>query len=217
MQLPTLEEETALWAAGFGQVAGIDEAGRGAWAGPVVAAAVVLPASTTVASALAGVADSKQVSPAQRAALFPVIHAHASGVGVGVAPSSHIDVVGIAAATREAMRIAIAHLPVAPDFLLIDYVRLAAVPLPQRSLIKGDARALSIAAASIVAKVIRDRLMVDLARSHPNYGFARNKGYGTADHRQALWQWGPCSEHRFSFQPVEKCLAAIWSVESSSA
>lgn len=202
LQQPTLDEELALWAAGYQVVAGLDEAGRGAWAGPVVAAAVVLPADPCVGDRLRGVADSKQLSPAQRAALAPLISAWAVGVGVGMAPAERIDAVGILAATREAMAAALVNLPVTPQFLLLDYVRLSSMPLPQRAFIKGDSRVLSIAAASIIAKVTRDRLLDELAQTYPDYGFDRHKGYGTAEHQAALARHGPCPAHRLSFRPV---------------
>jgi ribonuclease HII len=202
MQQPTIDQEQALWAAGYARVAGLDEAGRGAWAGPVVAAAVVLPADPSIAPALQGVADSKQLAPAQREALYPLILRLARAVGLGIIPSSQIDALGIAAATRLAMSTALAQISPAPDYLLIDYVRLAQVPMPQLALARGDATVLSIAAASVLAKVTRDRLMADLAAEYPGYGFQRHKGYGTREHQHALRQLGPCVQHRGSFQPV---------------
>lgn len=201
-QQPTLAEELALWQAGYGCVAGIDEAGRGAWAGPVVAAAVILPADPSVAGRLAGVADSKQLSPSQRERLCRVIQQQAAAWAVGAAAAQQIDAQGIAAATRSAMQAAVASLPQPPDFLLIDYVRLPGLATPQRSLPRGDSTVLSIAAASILAKVHRDRWMAELAERCGGYGFERHKGYGTAQHQQALRRWGPCPEHRLSFQPV---------------
>lgn len=202
MQLPTLDEELALWAAGYHVVAGLDEAGRGAWAGPVVAAAVALPTDPTIGSLLSGVADSKQLPPAQRARLYATIVARAAGVAVGVESAARIDVIGILPATHEAMAAALAGLSASPDFLLLDYVRLPSVPLPQRAFVRGDSRVLSIAAASIIAKVTRDRLMVELAQRYPAYGFDRHKGYGTAEHQAALARCGPCPEHRLSFRPI---------------
>ena len=200
--LPTLDEEQALWAGGCHSVAGLDEAGRGAWAGPVVAAAVVLPTDPDVARRLAGVADSKQLTARQRDTLFEVVRAEAAGSGVGIVSSSDIDTLGIAEATRLAMQAAVQDLAVAPDFLLIDYIRLPALSIRQHSLPKGDSLVLSIAAASIVAKVTRDRLMAELAHDFPGYGLERHKGYGTADHRAALLSKGPCPIHRRSFRPV---------------
>lgn len=202
-RFPTLDEEQRLWAAGHCLVAGLDEAGRGAWAGPLVAAAVILPAGAgDLLARLAGVRDSKQLSPGRREVLLPAIQASAVAVGVGVVPVADIDGLGIVAATRQAMGRAIAALSVAPDCLLIDYLALPGVPLPQRCLVKGDARVLSIAAASIVAKVSRDRLMAALDGCWPGYGLARNKGYGTAQHQAALAALGPSGIHRRSFAPV---------------
>lgn len=197
-----LEQERALWAAGYRWLAGLDEAGRGAWAGPVVAAAVVLPERDDIESLLRGVRDSKILTPRQREALVPVIHQTALSVGVGMASARFIDRRGIVPATRQAMAMAVRNLSLQPHHLLIDALRLPDVPLPQRALIKGDAYVLSIAAASIVAKVFRDRLMVSLGTCHRGYGFAAHKGYGTAAHRAALQQLGPCPEHRMSFAPL---------------
>ena len=197
-----LEQERELWAAGYRWLAGLDEAGRGAWAGPVVAAAVVLPERDDIVSLLRGVRDSKILSPRQREALVPVIHQTALAVGVGMASARFIDRRGIVPATRQAMAMAVHNLSLQPHHLLIDALRLPDVPLPQRALIKGDAYVLSIAAASIVAKVFRDRLMVSLGTCYRGYGFAAHKGYGTAAHRAALQQLGPCPEHRMSFAPL---------------
>lgn len=198
-----LEQERELWAAGYRWLAGLDEAGRGAWAGPVVAAAVVLPSEwDDTDSVLHGVRDSKALTPHQREALFPLIHETALGVGVGMASSRFIDRWGIVPATRQAMAMAVRNLPLKPHHLLIDALKLPDVQLPQRDLIKGDAHVLSIAAASIVAKVFRDRLMVALGGYYCGYGFAAHKGYGTAAHRAALQRLGPCPEHRLSFAPL---------------
>lgn len=200
---PTLDEEQALWSVGYGRVAGVDEAGRGAWAGPVVAAAVVLPPDAGIAGRLVGVADSKQLTARQRECLLAVVLAEAAGSGVGIVSATEIDAFGIAEANRLAMKLAIEALDTPPDYLLIDYLRLKSLSTPQHSLPKGDSRVLSIAAASIVAKVTRDRLMVELAREHPGYGFERHKGYGTVDHRASLMRLGPCPIHRRSFEPVK--------------
>ena len=201
--LPTLDQERALWTGGYGWVAGVDEAGRGAWAGPVVAAAVVLPPDRDIAGRLAGVADSKQLTARQRERLVAIVLAEAADSGVGIVPATEIDAHGIAEANRQAMVLAIEALNTPPDYLLIDYVRLPSLSTPQHSLPKGDSRVLSIAAASIVAKVTRDRLMAALASEHPGYGFERHKGYGTADHRASLMRLGPCPIHRASFEPVK--------------
>ena len=202
---PDLSEELALVAAGHTHIAGIDEAGRGAWAGPVYAAAVVLPLERPDLPALLdGVRDSKQLSPARREALLPIIEDVAVGVGVGWAEPAEIDEVGIAAATRQAMAMAVAGLNGQVSALLIDYVRLPDLDLPQRALPKADARCLSVASASIVAKVTRDRLMVELGDEYPGYGFDRHKGYGTRQHREALARLGPAPAHRRSWRPIKE-------------
>jgi ribonuclease HII len=198
-----LEQERELWAAGYQRLAGLDEVGRGAWAGPVVAAAVVLPAERSdIDSALCGVRDSKALTPRQREALLPLIYRMAAGVGVGLASSRFIDRWGIVPATRLAMAMAVRNLRLVPDYLLIDALKLPDLRLPQRALIQGDAYVLSIAAASIVAKVFRDRVMVALDGCYCDYGFAAHKGYGTPAHRAALQRLGPCPEHRMSFAPL---------------
>jgi len=184
-------------------VAGLDEAGRGAWAGPVVAAAVVLPPDRPdLLRQLATVRDSKRLSPARREVLLDVICKLALAWGVGLASAEEIDQMGIVPATRTAMLRALAQISPPADALLIDYLSLPHIPLPQRSLPKGDAQVLSIAAASIVAKVSRDRMMIALDDEFPGYGFARHKGYGTAAHREALARLGPSRIHRLSFAPL---------------
>jgi ribonuclease HII len=203
MMLPDLSEERALFAAGYHRIAGIDEAGRGAWAGPVCAAAVVLPLDRpNLAELLGGVRDSKLLSPARREALLPIIEEVAVAVGVGWADPAEIDEMGIAPATRQAMARALSGLNGQVSALLIDYVRLPESDLHQRALPKADTRCLSVAAASIVAKVTRDRLMAKLDEDLPGYGFAKHKGYGTRQHRQALAQLGPSSAHRMSWRPL---------------
>jgi len=203
--LPSLAYETPCWAAGYRRVAGLDEAGRGAWAGPVVAAAVVLPpGDRALMDRLRGVCDSKQLTPKQREALLGVILECAVAVGVGAVPPGEIDRRGIVPATCRAMALALEAISPPADYLLIDYLRLAEVPLPQYSLPKGDALVLSIAAASIVAKVSRDRMMVELEEWLPGYGFAQHKGYGTAQHQAALAALGPSSAHRLSFEPLQR-------------
>jgi len=203
---PGLDQERALLEQGYRLIAGIDEAGRGAWAGPVYAAAVILPLDRPdLSQVLRGVADSKQLSPQRREALLQVIYAVALSVGVGTAAAAEIDALGIVPATRLAMKRAIDVLSPAPQALLLDYVQLLEIDLPQRSLPKADQRCLSVAAASIVAKVSRDRWMVELHSQHPGYGFARHKGYGTADHRSALARLGPSPVHRLSWTPLRPC------------
>ena len=200
---PTLEVEQGLWKEGYRFVAGIDEAGRGAWAGPVVAAAVILPpGDAELAEHLAGVRDSKLLSARQRETLLESVLRCAVAWGVGMIPPAEIDQVGIVVATQRAMAQALQALSPKAEYLLIDHLRLPEVELPQTSLPHGDGRILSIAAASILAKVSRDRIMIDLEARFPGYGFARHKGYGTQQHRQALSRLGPCISHRFSFQPL---------------
>lgn len=195
---PTTEFEAPLWTQGRSYVAGLDEAGRGAWAGPVVAAAVML----NPARVPDGLNDSKQLSPARREQLFNAIEATAYGVGVGVVGAAVIDRINILEATRRAMIEAVAALPRTPDFLLLDALALPTVAVPQRAVVHGDARSVSIAAASIIAKVTRDRLMNALDAQYPAYGFARHKGYGTAYHRAMLERFGHCPIHRITFQGV---------------
>jgi len=204
--VPNASEELALLADGYGRVAGLDEAGRGCLAGPVVAAAVILPHSAySLQGSMAEVRDSKMLLPSVRESLFEEIRCQAVGVGVGVVSHHYIDEYGIVPATKLAMLAAICNLPVLPDYLLIDYLSLPSVVVPQKPIVHGDAICLSIAAASIVAKVIRDHLMVEQDVCYPGYGFARNKGYGTPSHLDSLRQLGPCAIHRRTFAPVN-CL-----------
>lgn len=203
---PGLDYERTLQAQGLVPIAGLDEAGRGAWAGPVVAAAVILPLERSdLHVALRGVRDSKLCTPHQRERLYDVVMEVAVAVGVGEASAREIEAHGIVAATRLAMQRAVAALGVAPQALLIDghTMHLPAVPLPQQPLAKGEWRSMSIAAASIIAKVTRDRLLREAEQVYPEYGFALHKGYGTALHRQALERLGPCDLHRRNFAPVQ--------------
>ncbi len=204
MIIPDLSFEFSLWQTGISRVAGLDEAGRGAWAGPVAAAAVILSPASDLVTRLKGVRDSKQMTRAQRDRWSEVIQAVALAWGVGFASAQEIDTLGILPATRLAMQRALAQLDIAPEHLLLDAVRLPAVALPQTALIKGDCRVLSIAAASVLAKTARDRWMEKLEVEFPGYSFARHKGYGTAIHRLALESLGPCGQHRTSFKPVKK-------------
>lgn len=199
-------EERAAWESGYRCVAGIDEAGRGALAGPVVAACVILPRE----SAPTGLDDSKALSPRQRDRLYEQIVHLARGYGVGIVDSERIDQINILRATHEAMRQALAALTpgLFPDLVLIDGLPVTPFPLDQIALIQGDTRSASIAAASIVAKVTRDRLMRAYDTEFPGYGFAGHKGYGAPTHLRALQQMGPCSIHRRSFRPVSESLAA---------
>lgn len=202
---PTLDEEKQLVEIGLLPAAGLDEAGRGCWAGPLVAAAVVLPVKDLLVrpELLAGVDDSKRLSAHRREALAGRIYEVALGVGIGLVSPALVDALGIVRATGLAMRRALARLPLTPRFLLVDGRTAFDLPFPHRLLIRGDASSLSIAAASIVAKVYRDRLMEAWAERYPFYGFEKHKGYGTALHRRALERWGPCPLHRQSFSPVQ--------------
>lgn len=190
--------ERDAWRAGLSRVAGVDEAGRGPLAGPVVAAAVILHPARPIQ----GLQDSKLLTPSRRAELFGEILESAVAVGVGEVEPETIDRINILEATRRAMREAIDKLPVVPQLVLTDAVRVVSLPCPQRNLIRGDRRSASIAAASIVAKVTRDRLMAEYDRQFPEYGFARHKGYSTPEHRAALAKHGPCPLHRRTFHGV---------------
>jgi len=198
---PTFIEEKRLGEQGYRLIAGIDEVGRGPLAGPVVAAAVILPLDL-VAPWLPLVRDSKELTPKRRASLFPLIEAAAVAIGVGFTGPEVIDNQGIVRATKIAMRSAVEQLAQAPDFLLIDFVALPEIALSQRSITKGDSHCLSIACASIIAKVTRDGIMVALDEEYPGYGFARNKGYATREHLLSLRQLGACPIHRKRFAPV---------------
>lgn len=186
-----------------GPVAGIDEAGRGPWAGPVVAAAVILDPDCVPN----GIADSKTLSEARREVLASEIAASAR-VGVGIADVERIDRDNILNATLWAMAQALAALDTLPAIALIDGNRAPKLPCAARTVVKGDAISLSIAAASIIAKVTRDRIMRELAGAFPHYGFERHKGYGTEDHRVAIAQHGVCIHHRRSFEPIRLALSA---------
>jgi ribonuclease HII len=206
---PTLVEEMALFEQGYCFVAGLDEAGRGCLAGPVVAAAVILPLTPlneketdTITARLVGVNDSKQLTHATRERLYDVIMQCATSVGIGIGSVEVIDERNILQATKHAMRLALKQLSPSPHALLLDALLLPDISLPQRSIIKGDARCLSIAAASILAKVTRDRLMLQLHTQYPQYGFDQHKGYGTPAHLAALHHHGATPHHRRSFAPV---------------
>jgi ribonuclease HII len=190
--------EAQAWRAGLTLVAGIDEAGRGPLAGPVVAAAVILTPDRRVRK----LCDSKLLTAERREELFDAIAARAAAVGVGVVDHETIDRVNILQATRLAMLQAFRGLAVAPELVITDFVALPDLPCPQRNLVDGDARCASVAAASIVAKVTRDRLMLEADKQFPEYGFARHKGYATADHLAALDRHGPCPLHRRTFSGV---------------
>jgi ribonuclease HII len=199
---PAFDEEHAMLARGHRSVAGVDEAGRGAWAGPVTAAAVVFEPSASTLRALAGVNDSKKLSAQQREVLRERIVTTASAWAVGMSSSAEIDALGIVPATRLAMTRAIFGLRIAPESLLIDAVKLPAVALTQKSFPFADSISLSVAAASILAKTARDDVMRDLHIQESGYGFDEHKGYGTALHRRMLAALGASPHHRFSFRPL---------------
>lgn len=190
-------------ASGGASVAGVDEAGRGPWAGPVVAAAVILDRNGLSRDLAFGLDDSKKVPAARRQRLFNALQSSAR-IGVGRAEVADIDSMNILAATLLAMSRAVAALGAVPDLALIDGNQIPRLSCPARAVIGGDGLSLSIAAASIIAKVTRDRLMADLALAHPGYGWERNKGYGTAEHRAALETLGVTPHHRRSFRPIRK-------------
>jgi ribonuclease HII len=199
---PTLKREKTLWKKGVTLIAGIDEAGRGAWAGPVAAAAVILPDDPLVIRSLTGVRDSKLMTSLQRSLWALQIKQIARCWGIGFASNREIDSLGILPATRLAMLRAVNRLPMFPQHLLIDAVILKEINISQTSLIKGDSLVLSIAAASVLAKTSRDAIMCDLDRQYPFYGFSSHKGYGTLLHCHALNDHGPCPMHRVTFKPI---------------
>lgn len=201
IQVPTFDEEEKLIARGYRLIAGIDEVGRGPLAGPVVAAAIIIPLEERP-SWLSRVRDSKQLTPSQRESIFDRIIESRVAYGLGVVSHEVIDKRGIAPATRLAMCYAIEQLSISPDYLLIDFMRLPAIRIPQKSVVDGDSLCLSIAAASIVAKVTRDHMMMELDGQYPGYGLAQHKGYGTPEHLEALQKLGPCPIHRKTFTPV---------------
>ena len=192
--------ERSFWNSGLTHLAGIDEAGRGPLAGPVVAAAVVFPKEVWIE----GVDDSKKLTPNRREELFEIIQKHATSVGVGIVSHEIIDRVNIYQATMQAMSEAVGRLTVLPQHLLIDGPRYHKKDIPYTAIIGGDAKCFSIAAASIVAKVCRDRIMMAFHKEYPQYGFASHKGYGTPGHLDALRRFGPCDIHRRSFSMPSK-------------
>jgi ribonuclease HII len=205
---PDLTEEAALHQGGFRHVAGVDEAGRGAWAGPLVAGAVILPAPGSLpVDFLAGVRDSKLCSPALRERLFQDVVEASLAVGVGSVTADEIDMIGLTAANELAMVRAVRSLAQAPDFLLVDCFTLRSVDTPQRGIVQGDRRCLSIAAASIIAKVYRDAWLAGLAQPHPAYGFERHRGYGVLDHRKAIGDYGVTPIHRLSYAPLRAIMS----------
>jgi len=199
-----LDLEIRLADCGLGLVAGVDEAGRGPLAGPVVAAAVILD----LRHAPEGIDDSKKLSEGARVRLFDAITRAAVAVGVGVVSAEVVDRANIVGATLEAMKAAVRSLGIVPDCVVVDGNNLPDLQVPTIALVQGDARCLSVAAASIVAKVTRDRIMREMDELYPRYAFARNKGYGTRDHLAALRRYGPSKIHRFSFAPVSALIGA---------
>ncbi len=201
MIVPNLEIEQPLWQAGYRAIAGLDEAGRGALAGPVAVGVVLLPpAAASLLRTLNGVRDSKQLTPPQRERWAKRIRQVAMDWAVGFASAGEIDRWGIVAAVRLAALRALSALRYPPDYLLTDFqLHLSSLDLPQTSLVDGDALSLTIAAASILAKTARDAYMIEMARLYPGYGFAQHKGYATQQHRQALQRLGPSPLHRRSF------------------
>ena len=198
--LDTLSFEKVAWNNGYFYVAGIDEAGRGPLAGPVIAAAVILPVGLTII----GVDDSKKLSPDKREKLFGIIMAQALAVGVGIMTPADIDRINILQATRRAMLAAVLNLSQPPDYLLIDGISTIDCMIPQKTIKKGDSLSLSIAAASIIAKVTRDRIMIEMDVKYPGYGLAGHKGYGSAAHMDAIKRLGPSPIHRLTFGGVKE-------------
>jgi len=188
---------------GFRALAGVDEAGRGPWAGPVVASAVILPCNVS----LQGLDDSKKLSPKKREEIFEQINRSALAVGVGIVDHEKVDTLNILQATLMAMRQALNSLKIKPDLVLVDgNIRVPGVEYEQRSIVDGDQKSAAIAAASVIAKVTRDRIMLEFAKEFPQYGFENHKGYGTKEHQEALASFGPCRIHRKSFEPIAKLL-----------
>ena len=205
------EHEQAAWARGHRRIAGVDEAGRGPLAGPVVAAAAILDPSLWPGDGpLAEVNDSKKLSPHRREVLFDQLQ-HEDGVAfaIGISTVGEIDRLNILRATHRAMARAVEALAQPPDFLLVDGRPVPGLPVPSEALVQGDGRSRSIAAASILAKVTRDAMMLELDRKYPAYGFSAHKGYGTRAHRDALQRYGPCPAHRRSFAPVRQLVLSL--------
>jgi len=198
---PNLLFELSLWKEGINLVAGIDEAGRGTLAGPVTAAAVILPSQNEIQMSLSEVQDSKQLNALEREKQRILIESTSEDWGVGFSSNTEIDQFGIIFATRLAIQRALNKLRLKPQHLLIDYLALPNNPIPQTRLVKGDARSLSIAAASILAKTHRDKWMISVDEDFPEYNFKDNKGYGTAFHRNQIKIHGPSSLHRMTFKP----------------
>jgi len=206
-QPPNLDEEDKLKSQGYELIAGIDEVGRGALAGPVVAGAVILPHPASLPW-FGLVRDSKKLNSRKRESLFDLINKEAVAVGIGIVPSQVIDSINILKATKLAMMQAVEKLSKQPNFLLIDRLSLSQCPIPQRGITRGDESCLSIACASIIAKVTRDRIMEEFDQIYPGYGFAQHKGYGTQKHMSCLRKLGPSPIHRLYFAPVRDIITS---------
>lgn len=216
--IPNWKNELELHARGYKLIAGVDEAGRGAWAGPLVAGAVIFRHPDEVTSsltaqdlleALSCLKDSKMLSALMREKLLPAIQSLALATGVGIVSPGLVDVIGVGPANRLAMARAVRDLGVWPDFLLLDAFRVPSMPLPQRPIVKGDATCMSIAAASIVAKVARDHIMCGHESDYPGYSFAQHKGYGTRMHVNALSTLGVSPLHRRSYAPIKAIMLGL--------
>jgi ribonuclease HII len=199
---PTDYFERMYYGQGYQRIAGVDEVGRGPLAGPVVAAAVILPKDGIGQKLF----DSKKISSKKRENLYDLILSETLGVGIGMIGQEEIDLLNIFQATLKAMALAVKNLPIRPDFILIDGPQGLRLPIPQKPIRKGDQLSNSIAAASIVAKVTRDRMMVEWHREYPQYNFAKHKGYGTKEHRRAIEKFGICELHRKTFRGVKEYL-----------
>jgi ribonuclease HII len=213
--LPNLDHENELKSQGYELIAGIDEVGRGALAGPVVAGAVILPHSASL-TWFELVRDSKELDYKKRETLFDCIMKEALAVGIGIVPPQVIDSVNILKATKLAMMQAVEKLSRQPQFLIIDRVTLSQCPIPQRGITRGDKLCLSIACASIIAKVTRDRIMEEFGQTYPGYGFAQHKGYGTKDHIFCLQKLGPSPIHRLYFAPLRNLITSRGSTAPAS-
>lgn len=201
-EIDTLWFEKVARSQGYQSIAGIDEAGRGPLAGPVVAAAVILPSEFN----LPGLTDSKRLTARQREALYPMIRSQAVAVGIGLASAGEVDRINVLQSTLKCMQQAVSRLNCEADYLLVDGISRIPSTLPQETLKKGDSRSLSISAASIVAKVVRDRIMRAYDKHYPEYGFAGHKGYGSAEHMKAIAHYGPSPLHRKTFRGVKEHL-----------
>ena len=205
--MPDFSLENSVYGQGFSLVAGVDEVGRGPLAGPVFAAAVIFPPDLTGRETwLEALDDSKRLSPTQRERAVELVEAHALAIGVAQVGPGAVDDLGVGQASIQAMLQAVENLQLAPSYLLLDYVSLRECHVPFQAVVRGDRLSYSIAAASNVAKVARDRMMREANEVYPGYSFDRNKGYGTAQHLAQLRERGPCQIHRRSFRPVRESL-----------